>query len=60
MLYKDYDRKFSMEKKILAVSLKELGAKTKGFLVKVTRNTVSFPSGLVHLVFFDWSTIALR
>jgi hypothetical protein len=28
MLHKDYDRKYSIEKEILAVSLKELGAKT--------------------------------
>jgi hypothetical protein len=28
MLYKDYDRRCSIEKKILAVSLKGLGAKT--------------------------------
>jgi hypothetical protein len=28
ILYKDYDRRCSIEKKILAVSLKELGAKT--------------------------------
>jgi hypothetical protein len=29
MLYKDYDYRCSIEKKILAVSLKGLGAKTK-------------------------------
>jgi hypothetical protein len=28
MLYKDYDRRCSIEKKILALSLKGLGAKT--------------------------------
>jgi hypothetical protein len=29
MLYKDYERRFSIEKKNLAVSLKGFGAKTK-------------------------------
>jgi hypothetical protein len=33
MLYKDYDRRSSIEKKILAVSLKGLGAKTNWLAV---------------------------
>jgi hypothetical protein len=34
MLFKDYDRRCSIEKKILAVSLKGLGAKTNWLAVK--------------------------